>query len=455
VTNPLFTLYIISQNYGKFVDQAIQSVVEQSFADWELFLIDNGSNDNSYEIMNRYTPYSNIECLQVDDLSIAKIANLVISKARGKYIMRLDADDFLDSRALEIFLIELKKNSTLDMIFPDYFLVNEDGNILSLEIRESLPSIDSYKSIPPNGACSVWKLDTLKQIGGYDERLSAQDGLDVWIRANENLENFAFLNLNLPLFYYRRHGQNLTTRHSRIFSARQSIKRRHRSSDSKGVLALIPCRSRFDFVSNSWSLSIDGSSTLLEQSIRELSQSEYVNEIVVAGDSLEIQNETETLAKRYSKVPISFFYRNNIVDIKSRDLFNFLKTIQQDYEVFSKFEVFVIKFPLAPFVTADLIDEVVDTMQFEGTDSSCLVTKISGAVLKRGRFGVDLLSLPSNVNSFYESYFRHSNSLFALRADNLLKNSLWGSSTSYIEGLELSDFVIDSEVKLRIAKGIT
>jgi glycosyltransferase involved in cell wall biosynthesis len=437
-----------------FLDQAIQSVIGQSVDEWELYLIDNNSSDNSYEIMSRYSNQSNIVSMKVIDYSIAEIANLIIGKAQGRYLMRLDADDFLDLRALEIFLIELKKDNSLDLVFPDYFLVNEDGKILSLEIRESIPSLDSYKSSPPNGACSVWKLQTLKKIGGYDENFTAQDGLDVWIKAIESIEDFSFLNLNLPLFYYRRHSQNLTSKQSRILQARQSIKRRHRKPQNGKVLALIPCRSRFDFLPNSWSLSIDEDRTLLEESIIQIEMSSYVDEIVVAGDNLEIKNLTESLASRYPKMPIHYFHRTSLLDIQSRDLFQFLKTLQQEMSSFMDFNIFIVKFPLAPFVTVDLLDEVLDTLEFEGTDSSCLVTKVNGAILKRGRFGVDLLSLPSNINLFYESYFRHSNSVFALRASNLRKNSIWGSSISYIEGPELSDFVIDSEIKLRIARNI-
>lgn len=452
--SPVFTIYIISKNYGIFLDQAIQSVIGQSFEEWELYLIDNNSSDNSYEIMSRYSIHSKIVSMRVNDFSIAEIANLVIGKAQGKYLMRLDADDFLDLRALEIFLIELKRDHSLDMVFPDYFLVNEDGKILSLEIRESIPSLDSYKSSPPNGACSVWKLETLKKIGGYDETFTAQDGLDVWIKAIEIIEDFSFLNLNLPLFYYRRHGQNLTTKQSRILKARQSIKRRHRKIKDGRVLALIPCRSRFDFLPNSWSLSINEERTLLEESIMQINMSSYVDEIVVAGDNFQIKDLTESIAGRYPDIPIHFYHRTSLMDIQSRDLFQFLKTLQEEKTSLTKSDIFVVKFPLAPFVTVDLLDEVLDTMEFEGTDSSCLVTKVNGAILKRGRFGVDLLSLPSNTNLFYESYFRHSNSVFALRASNLKKNSIWGSSISYIEGPELSDFVIDSETKLRIARSI-
>lgn len=453
ISQPFFTIYIVSKNYAHYLDQSIRSVIDQSLTDWELFLFDNGSSDNSYNIMLKYDGIENVSCIKSDDWKIAKIANYVISNSRGKFIMRLDADDFLDPRALEIFFIELRRNPDLTMIYPDYFLVNEDGRVLSLEYRESSPSIDSYKSIPPHGACAIWQIDLLRQIGGYDENFSAQDGLDVWLKANELKSGFRYMNLNLPLFSYRRHNSNLTSKSDRIRTARQSIKSRYRNSASIKTLAIIPCRSRFDFLPNAWSLEIEQDRSLLEKCVIDLIASDYVDEILITGDTEELQTTAKYLASKYTGKMINFFYRKSLHDLTSPNLFSLLKSVNELPE-FVDFEVFVIKFPLAPFVDSSLVDELVDTMQLEDSDSSCLISRIHGTVLKRGRFGVDLQSIPGNINHFYDSFFRHTNSLFVMNVSNLRLNSLWGRSISYVESEELIDFVIDSKTKLKIAQSL-
>jgi glycosyltransferase involved in cell wall biosynthesis len=453
VKDPLFTIYVVSKNYASFLSQAIMSVINQTVSNWELFLIDNDSSDNSYEIMLQYNKSSEITCIRTENLTIAQIANYIIPKARGKFIMRLDADDFLDFRALEIFNIEFRKNPKLMMIYPDYFLVNEDGRIVSLEHRGLTSSSDNYKSIPPNGACTVWRLDTLKKIGGYDESLSAQDGLDVWFKALSLEPKLEFMNLSLPLFYYRQHRDNLTSKSHRIITARQSIKRRYRELKSDRIVGVVPCRSNFDFLPNTWALEASKGMSLLEKTIFELSKSSHVTDILIAGDTDDIQAATKDLSLRFSSKEIHFFRRDEPTDLTSPNLLNMLDAVYRRKE-FENTGIFLIKFPQAPLIDSKLIDELIDTMQFESSDSSCVVSKVQGAVLKRGIFGVDLLSIPSNVNHFYDSYFRHTNSLFALNATNLHLNSLWGRSTSYIECDELMDLIADSKVKLSIIQAL-
>lgn len=449
--DPFFTLYIVSKNYARFLDQSIRSVLNQTFSNWELFLIDNNSDDNSFEIMNRYEGLGNIKSYKTDDWTIGRIANFVIGKSKGQFVMRLDADDFLDLRALEIFSIELRNNSNLSMIYPDYFLVDDDGNILSMERRESQPAHDSYKSIPPNGACTIWRISMLKDIGGYDEDLQAQDGLDIWIKAVSKFTGSFYYNLNLPLFYYRRHGSNLTSSPKKIINARQKIKRKNREFNKSKVLGVIPCRSRLDFVPDVWSIELPNGKNLLEQSVCDLLDSDYVTGILVTGDTLGIQSYANELSRKYKTKKINFLLRNNLADVSSPDLFKTLTSVA-DKVNYGDVDIFLLRFPQAPLVGSNLVDELIDTLQFENSDSACLVSKIHGTILKRGRFGVDLLSTPNNVNSFYDSYFKHTNSLFALRRHNLELNSLWGRSTSYIEGPDYADLIIDCNIALDIAR---
>ena len=60
VRNPLVTVYIPSHNYGRFLEQAIQSVLKQTLADFELIIIDDGSTDNSREVIDHYTEHEKV-----------------------------------------------------------------------------------------------------------------------------------------------------------------------------------------------------------------------------------------------------------------------------------------------------------------------------------------------------------------------------------------------------------
>ena len=89
------TVYITNYNYGQYIEQAIESVLSQSIDDWELIVIDDGSTDNSLSgLINIVQMKITIIAQENKGLNITN--NVAVRLARGNYIVRLDADDFLD-----------------------------------------------------------------------------------------------------------------------------------------------------------------------------------------------------------------------------------------------------------------------------------------------------------------------------------------------------------------------
>ena len=109
-SKPLVTIYITNHNYGKFVKKAINSVLSQTYKNFELIIIDDGSTDNSKKIINKYKNNSKIKIFYQANKGLTVSNNLAIRASQGKYIMRLDADDWLDTHAIEI-LSNILENS--------------------------------------------------------------------------------------------------------------------------------------------------------------------------------------------------------------------------------------------------------------------------------------------------------------------------------------------------------
>src|SRR5690606_38450646 len=130
-SNPLITVYVTNYNYGKYIRQAIESVLSQSLQDFELIIIDDGSSDNSKEIIEEYSSWSNIHIIYQRNKGLNITNNVALKASKGKYIVRLAADDFLHSHALAEMSSVLERDNGLGVIFPDYFLVDAEGNRLS------------------------------------------------------------------------------------------------------------------------------------------------------------------------------------------------------------------------------------------------------------------------------------------------------------------------------------
>ena len=97
---PKVTIYMPNHNYAKYIDEAIESIKKQSFEDWELIIIDDGSTDSSREILEKYKSEEKITVLEQENQGLNITNNVAIRLARGEYIVRVDADDYLDENFL-------------------------------------------------------------------------------------------------------------------------------------------------------------------------------------------------------------------------------------------------------------------------------------------------------------------------------------------------------------------
>ena len=121
--------------------------------------------------------------------------------ARGRYLIRLDADDWLEKQAIELMFLELERNPEVNLVFPDYCMVDEKGQLKAHIRRSDHSSEVSLYDRPAHGACTMIRVDFLKRVGGYDTSFRKQDGYDIWLKA---IVSGPVANINLPLFFYRR-----------------------------------------------------------------------------------------------------------------------------------------------------------------------------------------------------------------------------------------------------------
>lgn len=237
---PRTTVYITNHNYGRYVAQAIESVLAQTDKDLEILVIDDGSTDDSREVLERYEGREGITVIYQHNRGLNVTNNIALKAARGRYLMRLDADDYLDPRAVEILATHLDRNPDVGLAFPDWYVVDEQGLLLELQRRHDFESVTLLDQ-PAHGACTLIRTDALREIDGYDEEFRCQDGYELWLRFTKH---FKVSNVNLPLFYYRRHGNNLTKSEGRILDARAEILKKN-SRDAKiaqRTLVIVPVR---------------------------------------------------------------------------------------------------------------------------------------------------------------------------------------------------------------------
>lgn len=214
------TVYITNYNYEKYVEKAIISVLNQTYGDYELLIFDDGSTDNSLSIIQKYQDHSKVTIIKQQNQGLINTANNALDIAKGKYIIRLDADDYFDENALLVMVNHLKTHQEYDLVYPDYFEIDDNDNVRTIIQRKNLKDM-KILDLPMHGACTLIRTQILKDLGGYDTNIKRQDGYNFWIKF---IQKCIPSNINLPLFYYRKHLKSLTASNTKILQARQQIK---------------------------------------------------------------------------------------------------------------------------------------------------------------------------------------------------------------------------------------
>ena len=218
----MISVIIPSYNHEKYIKKCIDSVINQTYKDWELIIIDDGSKDNSNEIISQYNDIR-ITHIQQENAGAHNAINKGLSLAKGNYLTILNSDDeFLPKRFEEcIKFFEINKN--IDFISTWINIVDEKSKILG--VKEAWKNMLPWEIKSPEKtflATNDYSLNTLMtnfvsttsnmffkrkiydEIGGMRNLRFAHDW-DFLLRVCEKYNCF---NLEIPLMNYRIHGTN-------------------------------------------------------------------------------------------------------------------------------------------------------------------------------------------------------------------------------------------------------
>jgi len=194
----MVSLIITCYNYAEYVERAIRSALEQSVTknDLEIIVVNDCSTDHTIEILKNYETEVRVFNLE-QNLGLSGARNFGIKKAKGQFIVFLDADDYMHKDLIAVERLFLQENNTLDAVSCDYFMVDERGKHTAHISAEAEPI-----------ACGVmFRKDFLYHIGLYDQDFRAREEEDLRIRWTNK---YNIYNLIVPLYRYRMHDNNLT-----------------------------------------------------------------------------------------------------------------------------------------------------------------------------------------------------------------------------------------------------
>jgi CMP-N-acetylneuraminic acid synthetase len=361
---PLVTVYITNHNYGCYLKDAIESISRQTLRSYELLVIDDGSTDNSREIMAEYEGCGDIYLVFQENKGLNATNNVALKMARGKYIVRLDADDYMDEHALEVMSSCLERDGNLALVFPDYYRIDVAGNVTEHVRNQDLEKEVTLLDRPAHGACTMIRADILKEVGGYDEAFSCQDGYDIWLKI---AGMYPVKNINLPLFYYRQHEKSLSRGDEKLLDTRARIIAKHvgkKGLKPLSALAVIPVRgSKLD--PRSFPLRMLGEKCLLDWTVDAALESGHVKDTVVSTPDDDV---LEHIRKRYGSKVIVMKRDAGLARINMSIEGTITEAVDFYLENNKPVDIIMALYVEAPFRTSRYMDKAVNTMQIFDVD---------------------------------------------------------------------------------------
>ena len=154
-------------NTEKYLSKCLDSLVYQTLKDIEIIIVNDGSPDNSQKVIDEYvSKYSNVFGYKKENGGLSDARNYGISKAKGKYIIFIDSDDYIECTMLEKMYDYAKKNS-LDIVTCNSVKVYENNNIkieLKSNLKYSDDDIKNYLLAPPMVGIRIFKRDLFDNI---------------------------------------------------------------------------------------------------------------------------------------------------------------------------------------------------------------------------------------------------------------------------------------------------
>lgn len=213
MNDPKISVIMPAYNAKRYIAEAIESILNQTFKDFEFIIIDDCSIDNTWEIIQEYAKKDKriIPLINKDNLKLSKTLNEGIAIARGKYIARMDADDISVEDRLQRQFDYMEKNSDVGIVggsmeirdLNNKIIGKRRYNLADDQIRKKI-----YRYSPFCHPLIMIRKSVLSQIGDYDEKWNPAEDYELYFRIGKCSK---FANLDDVLLKYRIVPKSMTT----------------------------------------------------------------------------------------------------------------------------------------------------------------------------------------------------------------------------------------------------
>lgn len=202
---PLVTIVLPTYNGSKYIKQSIDSCLNQTYRNIELIIMDDGSTDETPEIIKFYKDERIKIITHKMNKGLSTALNRGFAQSKGEYLTWTSDDNYYVENAIERML-EFLKEKKCDFVYTDFYGFSEDSlNITSITLPKN-PELEKRNTIGP---CFIYSRCVKENVGDYDPSIILAEDYDYWIRISKKYKMY---HLPSPLYYYRNHFGSLSSR---------------------------------------------------------------------------------------------------------------------------------------------------------------------------------------------------------------------------------------------------
>ena len=196
-----------SFNKAKYISESVNSVINQTYTNWELIIVDDYSNDDSQELINSFaSKFDNIKThFNLENRGANYCRNIGLERAHGNYIIFLDADDFLAKDCLKNRILKIENTNFDFCVFTMQVFFKKVGDSISIWKPNSLKPLNDFlfHKLPWQTMQPIWKTDFIRSIGGFNQAFGRMQDVELHTRALLT-DNVLFKQIvDKPDCYYR------------------------------------------------------------------------------------------------------------------------------------------------------------------------------------------------------------------------------------------------------------
>lgn len=209
--NPLVSIVLPTHNGGSYLDQAVQSCLDQTWTDWELIIVDDASTDDTLARIERWTAADpRIRCARhFRNRRLPAALNTGFARASGELLTWTSDDNLFRPHALAEMVAFLQANPDVDIVYTDYSEIDQAGKVVRLCRVSPMEELAVQNCVGPS---FLYRRGVHERLGGYAEDLFLAEDYDFWLRASEH---HRMERLSVDCYLYRVHAGSLTARRAR------------------------------------------------------------------------------------------------------------------------------------------------------------------------------------------------------------------------------------------------